>query len=215
MARTCGTASTALLRQNVALMKAAAFPEEALQLRIQIREIEPAIFRVIQVTNTRTFVLLHEVIQYAFGWKGCHLYQFHVGRTRVAERGDFDEPPSPRDPRTVRLGDLVGKDVTSFNYVYDLGDDWIHDIAIEKRFAPDSAVRYPICLDGARAAPPEDCGGVPGYEDFLEAWRDPKNEEHEHMRSWAGPRYGPERFDLKLLNEALKSLRTQPPKRGR
>jgi len=70
-------------------------------------------------------------------------------------------------------------------------------------------LRYPICLEGARAAPPEDCGGVPGYDEFLEAWRDPNHEEHDQMRSWAGPRYDPVRFDLKLVNDIFKTLRAQ------
>jgi hypothetical protein len=197
-------------------MKAAAFPEEALQLRIQIREIKPAIFRVIQVTNTRTFHLLHEIIQWSFGWDHAHLHEFHVGRTKVAEPDpEFGPPPFPRHPRTTRLGDLVSKDVTRFIYVYDLGDDWIHDIIVEKRFAPHAAVRYPICLDGARSAPPEDCGGIPGYDDFLAAWRDPKHEAHAHMRKWAGPSYDPERFDLKVVNEILKTLRVQGRKKER
>ncbi len=196
------------MRQNSTPMKAAAFPEEALQLRIQIREIEPPVFRVIQVTSTRTFHLLHEIIQWSFGWKHAHLYEFNVGRAKVAE------PPFPRHPRTTRLGGLVSPDVDRFTYVYDLGDEWIHDIAVEKRFAPDPAVRYPICLDGARSAPPEDCGGIPGYEDFLEAWRDPKHEEHTQMRKWAGPRYDPERFDLKIVNKVLKTLRAQTSKRA-
>jgi Plasmid pRiA4b ORF-3-like protein len=197
-------------------MKAAAFPEEVLQLRIQIREIEPPIFRVIQVTNTRTFHLLHEIIQWSFGWDHAHLYEFKVGRTKIAEPdAEFDEPPFPRHPRATRIGDLVSKDVARFTYVYDLGDEWIHDIAVERRFAPDPAVRYPICLDGARAAPPEDCGSTPGYGHFLEAWRDPKHEEHEQMRRWAGPRYDPERFDLKVVNEVLKTLRAQASKSGR
>ena len=197
-------------------MKAAAFPEEVLQLRIQIREIEPPIFRVIQVTNTRTFHLLHEIIQWSFGWDHAHLYEFNVGRTAVAEPDtEFGAPPFPRHPRTTRLGDLVSKNVSRFAYVYDLGDTWIHDIAVQKRFLPDPAAKYPVCLEGARTAPPEDCGGVSGYENFLEAWRDPKNEEHEHMKSWAGPHYDSERFDLKIVNEVWKSLRAQAPKRGR
>lgn len=200
-----------MLRHNVTPMKAAAFPEEVLQLRIQIRDIQPPIFRVIQVTNTRTFHLLHEIIQWSFGWEHAHLYEFTVGRTKIAEPDpEFDELPFPRHPRTTRLGDLAWKDITRFTYVYDLGDEWIHDIAVQKRFPPDPAVHYPICLDGARSAPPEDCGSVPGYKNFLEAWCDPKHEEHEQMRRWAGPRFDPERFDLKLLNKILKTLRAQP-----
>ena len=76
-------------------------------------------------------------------------------------------------------------------------------------------MRYPICLDGARSAPPEDCGGIPGYENFLAAWRDSKHEEHGRMREWAGPRYDPERFDLRIVNEVLRTLRVQGRKKER
>ena len=197
-------------------MKVAAFPEEAFQLRIQVREIRPAIFRVIQVTNTRTFHLLHEIIQWSFGWNHAHLHEFYVGQTKVAEPDpEFGRPPFPRHPRTTRLGDLVSRDITLFTYVYDLGDDWVHDVIVEKRFEPDPAVRYPVCLDGARSAPPEDCGGPPGYEEFLAAWRDPKHGEHGRMRDWAGPRYDPERFDPRVVNEILKTLRVQGRKKER
>jgi len=196
-------------------MKPAAFPEEVLQLRIRIRDIERPIYRVIHVTNTRTFHLLHEIIQWSFGWEHSHLYAFEVGTARVTEPDpEFPEDVRPRHPRTTRLGDLVTRDVTRFSYTYDFGDDWIHDIAVEKRFSPDPAIRYPVCLAGARAAPPEDCGGTSGYEGFLEAWRDPAHEEHDHVRTWAGPRYVPERFDLNLVNEILKMFRPQAPKKG-
>ena len=195
-------------------MKPAAFPEEVLQLRIEVRDVVPSIFRVVQVTSTRTFHLLHEIIQWSFEWDATHLYEFVVGPVRVAEPdSEFPEPEPPLHPRTTRLGDLVTKDITRFMYKYDFGDDWIHDIVVEKRLPPDPAVRYPVCLAGARAAPPEDCGGHPGYKDFLEAWRDPRHREHAHVRSWAGPRYDPERFDLKLVNDILKMFRAPPPKR--
>ncbi len=197
-------------------MKPAAFPEEVFQLRIQVRGIEPPIFRVIQVTNTRTFHLLHEIVQYAFGWENKHLYEFRVGPTKISEPSpDFLEPTRPRHPRTTRLGDLLSDNVTRFTYSYEFGDEWVHDIVIEGRSAPDPAVRCPICPSGARAGPPEDAGGPEGYEEFLEVWRDPKHERHEEMRSWAGPRYDPERLDLKLVNEVLKTFRAAAPRRAR
>ncbi len=196
-------------------MKPAAFPEEVLQLRIEIRGIEPPIFRVIQVRNTRTFHLLHEIIQWSFGWENRHLYEFHVGPAAVSEPDpEFPESVRPRHPRVTRLGGLLPKDLTRFTYTYDFGDEWIHDITVEKRLALDPGVRYPICLEGARSAPPEDCGGVPGFEEFLAA-KDPNHEEHEEMRSWAGLRYDPERFDLSLVNDILKTFRNPAPKRKR
>ena len=105
-------------------MKPAAFPEVVLQLRIEIREIQPAIFRVIQVMNTRTFHLLHEIIQYAFGWDNKHLYQFDVGPTEVSEPDPgFPSAARRRHPRTTRLGDLLSRDVTRFTYTYDFRDE--------------------------------------------------------------------------------------------
>ena len=195
-------------------MKPPAFPEEVLQLRIEMRDISPRAYRVVQVTNTRTFHLLHEIIQWSFGWKHEHLYEFRIGLARVFEPDPYGfEEARPRHPRTTRLGDLVFADVRRFTYTYDLGDDWVHDVTVEKRLAPDPDIKPPICLEGARSAPPEDCGGVPGYETFLRAWKDPRHPEHAAMRGWAGSRYDPERFDLKLVNEILKSLRPQPARK--
>lgn len=188
-------------------MKAATFPEEVLQLRIEVAEIEPTAFRVVQVENTRTFHLLHEIIQWSFNWKNCHLYEFRVGRARVI----LSDPGFPEQarlhPRTTRLGDLLGANIRHLTYTYDFGDDWVHDITIEKRLPPDPAVRYPVCLAGARAGPPEDCGGPPGFEAFLAAWSDPSHPDHREMRRWAGKQYDPERFDLALINNVLKMFR--------
>ena len=168
----------------------------------------PPVFRVIQLPSIRTFHLLHQALQYAFGWKNYHLYEFQVGRQRVAEPDpDRTERPRPLDPRTTRLGDLVVSGNRRFTYVYDFGDYWVHDIAVEQRFQQDPAARYPVCLEGARACPPEDSGGPGGYETFLDAWRDPKHEDHEDMRKWAGSRFDPERCDLKAINKAVERLR--------
>jgi hypothetical protein len=194
-------------------MKPATFPEEVLQLRIQVREIEPPIFRVIQVTSTRTFHLLHEIIQWSFAWKNYHIYEFQVGGARVIlPSPDFPEQAGLH-PRTTRLGDLLRETVRSFTYTYDFGDDWVHDIAIEKRLPPDPAVRYPICLAGARAGPPEDSGVPGGFEEFLAAWSDASHPRHREMRDWVGKHYDPERFDLALINDVLKMFRATTKKR--
>ena len=196
-------------------MKPATFPEEVLQLRIEIAEIEPPAFRVVQLESTRTFHLLHEIIQWSFEWKNYHLYEFRVGRARVIVPNPGFPEPAGLHPRTTRLGDLLGRTFRHVTYTYDFGDNWVHDITIEKRLPPDPAVRYPVCLAGARAGPPEDCGGPGGFEDFLAAWSDASHPEHREMRGWAGKHYDPERFDLKLVNEALKLFRAQAPKKKR
>ncbi len=180
---------------------------EVLQLRVTIRDVAPGVFRVIQVPASSTFQGLHLALQYAFGWKNSHLYEVHVGRQRVAVPDpDRSERPAPLDPRKTRLAQLVLPGTRRFEYVYDLGDDWIHDVDVERRLPHDPAAGYPVCLEGARACPPEDSGGPGGYEDFLAAWGDPRHEDHEEMRQWVGPRFDPERFDLKAVNKALERL---------
>jgi hypothetical protein len=96
--------------------------------------------------------------------------------------------------------------VTRFTYVYDFGDDWVHDVVVEKVISGNSGNEGPVCLAGKRHRPPEDCGGVPGYRDFLRAIRDPGHEEHEAMLEWVGRNFDPEGFDLPIVNRALAGL---------
>ena len=93
-----------------------------------------------------------------------------------------------------------------FSYEYDFGDSWEHRIEVEKVLLPEPGVRYPRCLAGKRACPPEDVGGIFGYEEFLQAIRDPKHPEHEAMREWVGGVFDPEAFDLQGVNERLAHL---------
>ncbi|HEX7615223.1 MAG TPA: plasmid pRiA4b ORF-3 family protein [Thermoanaerobaculia bacterium] len=180
---------------------------EVLQLRVTLRDVEPPVHRVIQIPASSTFHGLHRALQCAFGWKNYHLYEFLVGRQRVAAPDpDRSERPAPLDPRKTRLAELLLPDTRRFAYVYDFGDDWIHDIEVEKRLPKDPTARYPVCLGGARACPPEDSGGPHGYDHFLEAWGDPQHEDHEDMRRWADSRFDPERFDLKAVNKVLERL---------
>ena len=91
-------------------------------------------------------------------------------------------------------------------YEYDFGDDWKHDLLVEGLLLPEEGVHYPRCLAGARSRPPEDCGGVPGYEELLEVIRDPEHEEYEEMMLWLGGSFDPEAFDLAAVNDALRSI---------
>ncbi|MBI3554008.1 MAG: plasmid pRiA4b ORF-3 family protein [Elusimicrobia bacterium] len=94
-----------------------------------------------------------------------------------------------------------------WRYEYDFGDGWTHTILVEKTLPPDDPKKYPLCLEGARACPPEDCGGVPGYEETLEIIADPKHPEHEERLEWLGEPYDPEAFDLATLNKKLARLK--------
>jgi hypothetical protein len=90
-----------------------------------------------------------------------------------------------------------------FTYEYDFGDSWRHEILVEKVLAPEAGGRYPQCVAGKRACPPEDCGGVWGYERFLEVIKDEDDPEHEETLEWAGGSFDPEAFSVEEANEAL------------
>jgi hypothetical protein len=94
------------------------------------------------------------------------------------------------------LAEAVGARVKRFTYVYDFGDDWVHDVVVEKVIAGNSGSKGPVCLAGKRHRPPEHCGGVPGYRTLLRALRDPQHEEHAAMRERVGGGFDPEAFDL-------------------
>jgi Plasmid pRiA4b ORF-3-like protein. len=94
-----------------------------------------------------------------------------------------------------------------FRYVYDFGDDWRHDIVVEKVLDPDEGIKYPVCIGGKRNCPPEDVGGPWGYEDFLEAIQDPQHPEHESMLEWVGGSFDPEEFSIDEVNDMLKMIK--------
>jgi hypothetical protein len=105
------------------------------------------------------------------------------------------------DERKVKLGQIVSAGIKKFNYTYDFGDNWDHSIQIEKVLDAEPAVRYPRCLAGKRACPPEDCGGSWGYGDFLEAIQNPNHAQHEEMMEWSGGEFDAEAFDIEAVNK--------------
>ena len=196
-------------------MKRANAPREVLQLRVVLRGIRPPVWRRLLVESDRTFDHLHAVLQRAFGWTESHLHDFELGGTRIAEPDPGFEDGSPRlHPRTTRLSDVLTDGVTRILYRYDFGDDWEHVVGVERLLPPDPAVRYPVCLGGARSGPPEDVGGVDGYERFLEILKDPEHEEHAEMQEWVGGSFDPEHFDLDGVNSILAQVRRPASRRG-
>jgi len=176
------------------------------QLKITLKESRPPIWRRFQVRSDVTLAKLHRIIQEVMGWFDGHLHQFIVGRIYYGVP-DPDDLSETRDERKVRLDQILSVPGRKIVYEYDFGDGWEREIVLEKILSPDPKTRYPRCLDGARACPPEDCGGIYGYADFLEAIRDPNHEEHEEMLEWIGGEFDPEEFDLQDINISLKSIR--------
>lgn len=166
------------------------FPPEVLQLRIWLRDIAPPIWRQVLVPACLTFDDFHDVIQAAMGWEWDHAYCFQ----RVGPRGrlgeDIDGPEV--------LGRILARPRQRVAYEYDFGDGWLHLVELEKRVPYAAARHYPYCLDGARACPLEDCGGVFGYQRVLEALRNP-SDDNAGWREWIG-RYDPEAFSAVAVN---------------
>lgn len=185
-----------------------ASPSEIHQLKITLRYIQPPVWRRVEVPKDITLAKLHRILQVAMGWYDSHLHQFIVGKNYYGEPSldEFSELDL-KDERKVRLGQVLSKPKQRMVYEYDFGDGWEHDIVLEKVLPPDSNTRYPVCLEGAQACPPEDCGGVGGYENFLDAIRDPDHEEHDEYLEWIGGEFDPEKFDIALANRELKRIK--------
>ncbi|AKK24613.1 plasmid pRiA4b ORF-3 family protein [Pandoraea oxalativorans] len=181
-------------------------------LHVQLEHIEPPIWRRIEVEGTESLRKLHHILQAAFGWEDAHPYSFVVDGTTYA-RPDVDDmphsadPPTLADDRKVRLHKIL-KPGAQLRYWYDFGDGWEHAIFVETMATIESEPWGAAqIVEGARACPPEDVGGPPGYEAFLRALRhDPQGDEAAQYRSWVGPGFDAEQFDLRAANATLRRM---------
>jgi hypothetical protein len=178
------------------------------QFKITLLESHPPVWRRIQVQDC-TLDKLHEHIQTAMGWTNSHLHHFRIGEQLY---GDPDlmqenyEEMEYKDSTTTKISDLLPKTGKRFRfqYEYDFGDSWHHEVLFERVVQPDPTVKCPLCLEGARACPPEDCGGIWGYPDFVEAIQNPDHKRHEELLEWVGGSFHPEAFDPAKATEAMR-----------
>jgi hypothetical protein len=179
------------------------------QVKITLKGIDPPIWRRIQ-TRDCTLAELHEIIQITMGWEFEHLYQFHIGGVRYADLGmtDFDDAEDTFD---TKLSEVLppGNRRPRFDYEYDFGDGWIHRLIVEERFPPESGGKYPICVAGQRACPPEDSGGPWAYPEFVAEISNPDHSRHDGMLEWVGGEFDPERFDRAAVNGELRRMRAK------
>jgi hypothetical protein len=175
------------------------------QIKVTLKWSKPPIWRRLQVRGDTKLGKLHQILQITMGWWDEHLHAFEAGGVAYGEP-DPDFPSDLRQERNVRL-DKIAQEGDTFRYEYDFGDSWVHEMKVEKMLNPEPGVRYPRCLAGKRACPPEECGGVPGYERMLEIVANPKDEEHEEIVEWLGGEFDPEAFDLDGVNDELRRLR--------
>ncbi|MGA9407714.1 MAG: plasmid pRiA4b ORF-3 family protein [Bacteroidota bacterium] len=167
---------------------------------------EPLIWRRFVVPGEYKLSKLHRVLQVVMGWGEAHLHEFIFNGVSFGE-------PSPEygdvkmfDHKKMTLSGMIHEEKRSFTYIYDFGDGWQHELTVERIAAPEKDARYPICLAGERACPPEDCGGMGGYDDLLEALENPKTEDQKELAEWVGD-FNPEVFDLEKVNSRLKRIR--------
>jgi hypothetical protein len=177
-------------------------PTSIYQLKVTLRDSDPPIWRRIRVPDTILLPHLHGALQLAMGWTNSHLHLFQVGKRIFAEPSPDDEFPII-DYCSVRLNQIAPAVADCLIYLYDFGDSWEHDIVVEEILPAKKGTRQLICLDGQRACPPEDVGGVWGYDDFVKAIRNPRHPEHAEMLEWAGGAFDPDKFDLPGVNGML------------
>jgi hypothetical protein len=172
------------------------------QFKVTLKGIVPQVWRRIVVPANYSFWDLHVAIQDSMGWLDYHLHAFRVRDSRSGAEVEIGIPdPDGFGERPclpgweVPVADYFAKAGDVADYEYDFGDGWEHEVALEDVVPRSPKARYPICLDGAQACPPEDCGGIPGYEEMLAVLSDPTHEEYEQTREWVGGRYDPSEFD--------------------
>lgn len=174
------------------------------QIKVILDDTHPPIWRRIQVPGKVTLRELHQILQIVMGWEDYHLHSFTINGEYYGDTSydDLDELGT-KDESRYQLIQLIKDDGMRFDYEYDFGDGWEHTLLVEKIFPAEKGIRYPRCVKGKRACPPEDVGGVWGYEEFLEVLKDSEDSEHDEYLEWIGGEFDTEAFDLEEVNDRL------------
>lgn len=176
------------------------------RLRITLDDAVPPIWRTVEVPLTITLRGLHDVIQAAVPFLDYHLFQFEVGGQRYAIPDPKFDGRETRNTKSTKLGSVLVKGATTLRYTCDFGDDWRHTITVEEVFAADPLMAYPRFVEGARRAPPEDVGGVWGFEEFLNAIVKPRHPERKRMLEWCGGAFDPAEMDVATVQARMIKL---------
>lgn len=176
---------------------------EVYQLKVTLKGSRPKIWRRILVKSTTNLYTLHFILQRAMGWQQEHQHMYDV----LGQNYGCSDPnwgnPNLNNERKFTLSQIVALNTETFVYEYDFGDGWEHEIKIEKVLPAETACKYPVCIGGQLACPPEDCGGIWGYYGLLDAIKDPKHEDHDRMMEWLGEDFDPHHFELEEINRTI------------
>jgi hypothetical protein len=183
-------------------------PQEIYRIKITLLGTDPPIWRLMLVPGHLTLEEFHRVIQTAVGWEDRHLYEFRIDNKRFGdpEPDDLMGVPGPADASAVNLSSVLGGIGAKALYVYDFGDNWEHDIFVEDVVSPEAGQAYPICLDGDRHCPPEDCGGAAEFDIVRRAVVDRYHPQHRELRRWVGRDFDPQAFSAEEVNQRLAVL---------
>ncbi|MCK5478748.1 MAG: plasmid pRiA4b ORF-3 family protein [Methylococcales bacterium] len=176
------------------------------QLKITLTGSKPPIWRRILVSNDITLDKLHLTLQIAMGWTNSHLHQFISNNVFYGIKDDdfvFDMDMDIENEDEYKLNQLLKSEKDTINYEYDFGDGWEHKVILEKILPFNTDNKLPCCTSGKRSCPPEDCGGIWGYQDLIDTLNDSEHPEHESMLEWLGGGFDPEAFDIKEINKLL------------
>jgi len=177
------------------------------QIKVTLYDTHLPIWRRILVPGNTTLLRLHDILQIVMGWEDYHLHMFTIEGSIYGDPADDEYGDRiTLDEANYKLSQVIYGEGHRFTYEYDFGDGWDHTLLVEKIISPQDGVHYPLCLKGKRACPPEDVGGVWGYINFLEAIRDPSQDEYEEYLAWVGGEFDPEAFDLEVVNAQLRSM---------
>ena len=180
------------------------------RVHVSLREIDPPVWRLLEVSSRTTLKQLHHILQIAMGWEDSHLHEYIVDGQRYGTPDPHYDAPGDVVPETrVRLERVLPEPGASILYLYDFGDYWQHDIRLDAALPAEPGVTYPRLVGGARSCPPEDCGGTRGYADLLEILLDPEHEDFEQMHTWVGPRFNAEIFSAVAVNQHLQKRQSE------
>jgi hypothetical protein len=181
--------------------------ERIARIIVKLDHIDPAIWRRVEVPITTSLKGLHDIIQAVMPFQDYHLFEFNAGGKRYAVPDpEWDFGRETYAARHVRITALVDRGITTFNYTYDFGDDWRHSITVEAVTDADPAVEYPRFVDGERRAPPEDVGGLSGFEEFLNAMAKPRHAQHREVVAWYGGRFEPDNIGVDTINDRVAKI---------
>ena len=183
--------------------KKIASSQDIYQIKVTLLGTKPPIWRRLLVPSSLTLAQLHDAVQTAMGWQGGHMHEFRAGQRYFDPEYRSMGMDPVENERTVRLSGVLRKTGPKLIYTYDLGNSWEHAIVLEKQLPVDPNTSYPVCTDGQLACPPDDCGGIPGFYDLVEAIADPNHKQHKELRDWLGYDFDPLAFSIDSVNQML------------